>query len=56
MLKRKIRLIFWIILVVVSALFAMYCIINSDKRLYLSIISVIGTGALLIQEIYKKTN
>lgn len=54
MTKRTLRLIIFLILVLVSVLFAIYCVTNQDQRLYLSIISVVGTTALLIQEIRNK--
>lgn len=54
MIKRTIRLIICLALVVFSAIFAIYCIMYADKRLPLSIISVIGTGAILTKEIFKK--
>ncbi len=54
MTKRTLRLIICIILVIISVLFAIYCITNSDKRLYLSIISVVGTGAILAKEIHNR--
>ena len=52
MKKRTIRLTVFTILVVISALFAIYCTMTSDKRLYLSIISLIGTSAILAKEIH----
>ena len=50
MTKRTLRLMICLILVFVSVLFAIYCVINSDQRLYLSVISVAGTTAILVQE------
>lgn len=50
MTKRTLRLMICLILVLVSVLFAIYCVINSDQRLYLSVISVAGTTAILVQE------
>lgn len=54
MSKKKIRLFISIILVAVSLLYTVYCVIYSDSRLFLAIISVFGTGSILLKEINTK--
>jgi hypothetical protein len=54
MSKKKIRLLICIILVIISVLYTAFCLLNSDSRLFLAIISVLGTGAILIKELYTK--
>lgn len=51
MSKKAIRLLICILLVIISSIFLLYCILNSDRRLGLSVISVLGTTAILIKEI-----
>lgn len=51
MSRKTIRLIICVILVIISVSFAGFCVVTSDRRLFLSIISVLGTTAILIKEI-----
>ena len=54
MSKKTIRLIICVILVIISVAFAAFCMMTSDRRFVLSIISVLGTAAILIKEILVK--
>ena len=54
-LIRALQILRWvtfIVLFVVSVLFLVYCITNSDRRLLPAIICVLGTSAMIIKEIW----
>lgn len=54
MSKKTIRLLICILMVIISVCFLLYCVLKSDRRLGLSVISVLGTAAILLKEILIK--
>ncbi|MBE6990823.1 MAG: hypothetical protein E7426_08815 [Ruminococcaceae bacterium] len=50
--RSSFRLVLYILLLMVTAVFTLYCIMTRDRRMVLSFIALVGMSALCIREAF----